>query len=823
MFKTFYNNILFEYPKVFSIVLATFITSMIFFALKLEIDASSDTLLLENDKDLSFTREISKQFITKDFLVVTYTTNDNLLSDSNLQNIRYLSKKLLEVQNIESIINITNVPLLESPVLPVTDLMVKVPTLSDEGIDKKLVKKELLNSPIYKENLVSKDFKTTALLLNLKYDTKYFELLAKKSKFVKLSKEKNLDEEEKLAYELVQKDFKEYRDLQRKINHENITKIRNILQQFEQQHKVKLHLGGVSMITDDMVEFVKDDLATFGLIIVILVIVVLYILFKEIKWVILPIVISVSSIIVTSGLFALFSWEITVISSNFIALQLIMNISIVVHLIVKFKELEQKYDEYNYKQIIVQTVCSMAKPSIFVVLTTIAGFSSLVYSGILPVITFGWMMSLGIVISLIMTFLLFPLILFFIPKKVLVSKARNSKPFTIFLSEIALNYRIFIFVITVGLIFFSLSGALKLRVENSFIDYFKSSTQIYQGMSLIDKKLGGTTPLDIIITFKEDSDEVMEISLGEDKVLDEFSDEFEQTENDKIKYWFTQSKMQRIKEIHEYLEKQDGIGKVLSLHTLGLIGKKLNNGQNLDSLSLSLMYQELPQEYRNIVLTPYVNIEYNRVRISARVIDSKEGLQRNLLLQKIDTDLKRMLNLKYEQYQIANLLVIYNNMLQSLFDSQIKTIGVVIGIIFLMFLMLFKDLKIAILAIIANTVPVSVIFGIMGWFNIPLDMMTITIAAISIGIAVDNTIHYIHRFLLERKVNDYIHSIYNAHKSIGKAMFYTSLIIMIGFSILVLSNFIPTIYFGILTMVAMFMAIVADLLLLPALLYFYKR
>jgi predicted RND superfamily exporter protein len=826
MLKSFYQNNLLQYPKLFLAIFSIIAILMGSYALKLEIDASSETLLLENDKDLEFTREISKKFTAPDFLVVTFSVKDDLLSDKNLDNIKELSKRLLEVENVETITNITNVPLLESPVVPITELVKKVPTLEDDGIDKTLVKQEFLNSPIYKQNLVSEDFKTTAFLLNLKYDEKYFRLLNERDKYSKLQKEKELNKEEKLAYLNAQKNLKEYRDILRVQNHDNITKIRQILAGFEKESGVKLYLGGVAMIADDMVEFVKADLSTFGVVIVILVIGVLYLLFQELKWVVLPIAISFISIIITSGLFALFSWEITVISSNFISLQLIMNMSLVVHLIVKYKELEQIHHNHTHNQLIVESVTAMAKPSFFVVITTIAGFSSLVYSGILPIITFGWMMSVGIVVSLVCTFLLFPLFLMLFSKKGIVKKVKQSKPFTLILSKIALNHRCFIFAFTVLVIVFSITGAMKLRVENSFIDYFKSSTEIYQGMSLIDKKLGGTTPLDIIITFKENSDEVEEVAVveeDEDEMLDEFSDEFEESSGDKIKYWFTESKMQRIKTIHEYLEKQNGVGKVLSLHTLGAVGKKLNEGKNLDSLSLALMYQELPEKYRKIVLTPFVNVESNRVRISSRIIDSKEGLQRNELLKKIDSDLKQIINPKYEEYQISNLLVIYNNMLQSLFESQIKTIGVVIAIIFVMFMILFKDIKIAFLAIIANTVPVSVIFGIMGWLDIPLDMMTITIAAISIGIAVDNTIHYIHRFKLERADNNYIDSVVNAHKNIGTAMFYTSLIIMIGFSILMLSNFIPTIYFGVLTMIAMFMAIVADLLLLPALLYFYKK
>jgi len=822
MLANIYQNFILKYPKALLTVLSLFVVLMGIFALKLEIDASSETLLLEGDKDLEFTRQIGKKFTAPDILVVTYSVQGNLLSDKNLQNIKQLSLKLSKSKDVESITSIINVPLLQSPVRAITELVKDVKSIEDGGVDKSLVKKEFLTSPIYKNNLVSSDFKTTVLMVNLKRDEKYFGLIKKRDSFIELKKQNPLTKEQQESFKKAKFELKTYRDKLRVENHQLIIGIRAILEEFEDKNNVKLHLGGANMIADDMVEFVKYDLRTFGIVIVFLLIVVLYILLKEIKWVVIPLFICTVSLIITSGFLGLFGWEITVISSNYISLQLIMNMSLVVHLIIKYKELISLNPQTSQNELALQTVLQMSKPSFFVVITTIAGFSSLVFSGILPVINFGWMMSVGIVVSLISTFLLFPLVLILFNKSEFIEHHKESKPITSYLGEIALKYKNTILAITILVVLFAISGATKLRVENSFIDYFKSDTQIYQGMKLIDQKLGGTTPLDVVITFKENSDEIEAIEIEsslEDELLDEFEDEFEETSEDKAQYWFTKAKLDKIREVHEYLDSLTPIGKVLSLTTLMDIGKVLNAGKELDGLTLALINKELPQNYKDIVLSPYVDIESNMARISTRIIDSMDGLQRDKLLKEIDTKLQSIIDTKQQEYRISNLLVIYNNMLQSLFDSQIKTIGVVVLILFVMFLILFKNLKIALIAITANTVPVSVIFGVMGWFDISLDMMTITIAAISIGIAVDNTIHYIHRYRLEYKqTSDYFTSVRNAHKSIGRAMFYTSTVIMIGFSILVLSNFIPTIFFGILTMIAMFMAIVADLLLLPVLL-----
>jgi len=825
MLNNIYRGYILKYPKVILFFMGLFFALMSFFSLRLEIDASAETLLLEDDKDLEFNRDVLKRFEAPNFLVVTYTVKeDDLLSDENIAKIEKLSSNIAVLEAVESINSIANVPLLQSPPRPLKELLKDIPTLKSEGIDKSLVKEEFLNSAVYRKNLVSEDFKTTVLIVNLERDEKYFDLINKRDAFVKLKKTKELTQTEKEDYKEAQKRLKDYRDIAREKNHQMIVDMRSILKSFEKSHEeVKLYLGGVDMIADDMVEFVKYDLRTFGGLIVVLLIVILYLLLKKVQWVVIALFICTISLITTSGLLGLFGWEITVVSSNFVSLQLIMNMSLVVHLIVRYKELYAQNPEESQYGLVLNTVLSMAKPSFFVVITTIAGFSSLVFSNILPVINFGWMMSSGIIISLLLTYLLFPIILLLFEKKESLSFGQEGTHFTSKIAYLAHSYKKSILVGSVIAVAFSVSGAFNLRVENSFIDYFKESTEIYKGMALIDQKLGGTTPLDVVLTFKEQSDEVKSVDVvQEDSELDSFMEEFTEEEEDKEKYWFTQNKMQKIKEVHSYLESLDAIGKVLSLATIGEILKTLNEGEEPDGLMLALMYKELPQEYKKIIITPYVDIANNQVRISTRIIDSMPNLQRELLIEKINSDLKEMLKPKFEEHKLSNLLIMYNNMLQSLFDSQIKTIGVVVVILFLMFLALFRSFKIAVIAIIANVIPVGVIFGFMGWMDIPLDMMTITIAAISIGIAVDDTIHYIYRYsLLYRQSGDAEGSMYKAHESIGTAMFYTSTIIIVGFVILVLSNFLPTIYFGLLTTIAMFMAIVADLMLLPVLLLLF--
>lgn len=818
MIKKIYDTLILKYPLAVLFAVLVFVSSLGYYSSKLEIDASAETLLLEDDKDLAFFREVNKTYDNSNFLVVTFSPKEELLSKKSLETLKNISDDFLKVKNVESITSILNVPLLQSPIRPISDLVAGVDSLQTKEFDKNLVKNELLNSPLYSNSLVSSDFKTTAIILNLKTDTKYFELLEKRNAL--LSKEKNdtISKEEKDELKKTIIEFKNYRDYLRIEEAKEIKQIREIIKSYE--NEAKIFLGGVNMIASDIIGYVKNDLIIYGTSLLLILIFILWYIFRHIRWIILPLFICLISVISTAGVLGLFAWEVTVISSNFIALQLIITISIVLHLIVRYRELNVKYKNASQYKLIINTILSKINPSFFAIITTISGFGSLVLSNIEPVINLGLMMSTGIAISLFLAFITFPAILILMDKKDEHEQKNIRFSFIQKCSDVVEHKTKTIVIVTTLVILFSLSGALKLVVENSFISYFKESTDIYKGMKVIDENLGGTTPLDIIIKFKnEPKAQIVQTSNDE---FDDFENEFAQSANDE-QYWFSQDKMDTITAIHEYLETIPEIGKVQSLATLLKIGESLNNGRKLDGITLALLYNQMPSNYKSLILSPFINIEKNEARITMRILDSNPDLRRNDLISKINSDLKEIIKNKETTYQLSNLMILYNNMLQSLFDSQIATLGFVVVILFIMFLILFRSIKVSLIALIANIIPISVIFGIMGWLNIPLDIMTITIAAIAIGIGVDDTIHFIHRFKEEFKIDhNYVNAMRRSHQTIGYAMYYTSLVIIMGFSILVLSNLIPTIYFGLLTVVTMFTVLIADLLLLPKLLLIFK-
>lgn len=820
MYKKIYDTLIFKYPVLFLIIASLFVGYLSYNAKNMQIDASAETLLLEDDEDLKFFRESFKKYQNSNFLVVTFSPNKALLEEETLEKIKNISNDFLKVENIAKVDSILTVPLLQSPIRPISDLVAGVDSLSSKEFDKDLVKNEFLNSPLYKNALVSSDFKTTAIILHLKDDEKYFKFIEKRERLLEKQKTQALSKEEIEELEKNNLEFKEYREVSRENESKNIENIRNVIKNYEGD--AKIFLGGVNMIANDAIHFVKNDLIVYGFSLIFIFIFVLYYIFKSFRWVFIVLFICFISILSTAGILGIFNWEVTVISSNFVALQLIITMSVVVHLVERYKELYFKYKKASQYKLTINTVLSKLIPSFFAIITTVVGFSSLVLSNIEPVINLGLMMSVGILISLVLSFIYFPIFLLLIGKKEEIEKKDKLISFIPKLPNIVLNHGGKIIILAILTTIFSVIGSSKIFVENSFINYFKSNTEIYKGMKVIDENLGGTTPLDIIIKFKDNKSEEKS-NTNTKSNFDEFEDEFA-LKNDDKQYWFSQDKMELITKIHDYLDNIPEIGNVQSLATLLKIGKTLNNNQDLDGITLALIYTQLPEEYKKLILSPYVNLEANEARINIRIIDSNDNLRRNELIRKINNDLEKIITNKETTYRLTNLMILYNNMLQSLFDSQIATAGASLIVLAIMFLILFRNIKMVIIALITNLIPISLVFGIMGWLEIPLDIMTITIAAIALGIAVDDTIHFMHRFDFEFKQShgSYSISINKALNTVGHPMYHTTIIIVIGFSILMLSNLVPTIYFGLLTAVVMISVLIANLLLLPRLLIIFK-
>ncbi len=814
MFSKSYQNIVIQKPKLILTLLFFVLLSFGYFSKDFKLDASSDTLLLENDPDLKYLREVTKRYGSKDFLILTYTPEKEIINDDSIQNLTKLKNDIQKLSWVHNVITILDIPLLSSSNEPLMERLKNYKTLKDDEVNRKRGLEEIINSPVFKEFVISEDGKTTGIIINLKNDKKLRKFIEKKDYFYDKSISENFNSEEKKNYSNFLNDFEIYKDFLKKQNHENILEIRNIIK--NHQKFAKIHLGGIPMIADDMMTFIKNDIIVFGAGVFLFIVATLWFIFRKVLWIIIPLNSCFFSVLIMMGLLGLLGWKVTVISSNFIALMLILTMAMNIHMSVRYVQLRRDYPELSNSEAILQTTQKMFWPILYTVLTTICAFLSLIFSDIKPIIDFGWMMTIGLITSFTITFTLLPTTLNFITENTLVIKDENKSKITSTLSKVSQKNTKLIFGTTFIVIILSAIGISRLEVENSFINYFDEKTEIYKGMKLIDDKLGGTTPLDVIIKFPK-------IIKGVSSDNDEFDSWDDDEDKNDTKYWFTRDKIDKINVVHNYLDNLDEVGKVLSFSSIVQVGEQLNDGKKLETLELGVLYTKLPDAIKTEIINPYISIEDNEARINLRIKDSKKDLRRNELIKKINNDLENKLGFKKEEFKLAGVLILFNNLLQSLFKSQILTLGFVMAGIFIMFLVLFRNLTLSFIGVVPNFIAAFFILGIIGLLGIPLDMMTITIAAITIGIAVDNSIHYIYRFREEFQKNEnYNQTIDKCHSTVGIAILNTSITIVFGFSILFLSNFIPTIYFGIFTGIAMLLALISVLTLLPKLILIIK-
>ena len=791
MIALLYHNIILKNPKTIFVALIIAILSFGYYSKDFRLDASSETLLIEGDPDLAYLKEITERYGSKDFLVLTYSPNEGMVSDSSINNLLSLKYKIQSLSWVHSVITLLDIPLLNSSDAPLQERLENFKTLKDEDIDKDRGFKEILNSPVFRNFVISENGKTSGIIVNIKKNQKL----------------ENLED-------LSKEEIENWKDKIKKQNHENILEIRQIIQSYSDVGKI--YLGGIPMIADDMMTFIKSDIVVFGLGVFLFIIATLWFVFRKLIWIIIPISSCLFSVVIMMGLLGILGWKVTVISSNFIALMLILTMAMNIHMSTRFLQLRKDHPDKKNFEIISLTTNKMFWPILYTVFTTVFAFLSLIFSGIKPIIDFGWMMTFGLITSFIVTFTLLPTLLNFAPINNISIKKNQESKITNFLSLFSLNNKNFIFGVTGVAIVLSVLGISRLEVENSFINYFNKNTEIYKGMKLIDEELGGTTPLEVILKFPANKN----TALIEDNEFEDWGDEENSSDE---KYWFTKDKIDKITSVHNYLDSLPQVGKVLSFSSIIDIATQLNNGKPLGTLEMGVLYSKIPQNIKTEIIDPYLSIKDNEARISLRIIDSQENLRRNDLINKINFDLKDKFELNESEFKLAGVLILFNNLLQSLFKSQILTLGLVMIGIFSMFVILFRNIKLSLIGVVPNFIAAFFILGIIGLLRIPLDMMTITIAAITIGIAVDNSIHYIYRFKEEfGYIKDYNETLKKCHSTVGVAILNTSITIVFGFSILVLSKFIPTIYFGMFTGLAMLLAMISVLTLLPVLILIVK-
>ncbi len=818
-----YERLILDRPVLVLSAVALITLASAWFAQYFALDASADSLVLERDADLRYYRFIKARYGSDDYLIVTYTPESELFADETLRDLGSLRDELASLAFVEKVTTVLDVPLVASPRVKLREIATGVRYLENLETDRGLARAELLESPLYRDLIISADGRTTALRVDMRADEKYLSLreardeLREKQAAQELSPDETSDlaaltsELDELRLELI---AQEERD---------IAAVRTVLD--AHRSAASLHLGGVPMIIADSIEFIRRDLLVFGAAVLVFLVVILASVFKKRRWIVLPLLTCAATCVFMVGLLGFLGWRVTIVSSNFLSLVFILCLALTLHFIVRYRELHEKAPEAGQRVLVSKTVARIVTPCLYTALTTIVAFGSLLFSGIRPVIDFGWTMSIGVAVAFVYSFTLFPAGLMLLPPGSPRSRNDLTKRITLFFAGLIRRHGPATLIVFSLLAVIGVSGATRLSVENRFIDYYRDSTEIYQGMELIDRKLGGTTPLDVIIDAPAGGGELPAPAAD---AFDDF-DDFLAAEGDagagltSRSFWYNSRNLGEVLAIHDYLDGLAETGKVVSLATAVRILEQLDPGIVRDNFELSVLYERLTPDLRQALFTPYLSADGDQLRISVRVFESDPSLHRAKLLQRIRADLTEELSLRDDQIHLTGMLVLYNNMLESLFQSQILTLGVVFLAIMLMFLALFRSLRVAATAVVPNLLAACLVLGLMGWFGIPLDLMTITIAAITVGIGVDDTIHYVHRFRLEfARDGNYWESIARCHQSIGRAIYYTSITVMLGFSILALSQFVPTVYFGLLTSLAMLVALLANITLLPLLIVTFR-
>ena len=817
---------------------------------KVRLDASSDSLLLEGDPDLAFFREATSRYESYEFLILTWEPATPLLSDESLQGLAGLVDDLEAVEGVRAVTSALDVPLLESPPISLTDLsdLDAIPTIRNPNVDRRLALTEFTTSQLYRNLLVSEGGDLTAVQVTLEPNKQIERLGDLRNELRRqVASATSSDIEEELAR--VESAYDQATRMVNADRAELVASVRAVADAYRGQSEI--FVGGVPMIAADMLDFVQDDLVTFGLAIIGVMVGMLALIFRDYRWVIVPIISCSLSALIMLGILGFTDWRMTVISSNFVAVLLVVALALAIHLVVRYRELEVKEPDLPRATRAVRAAELMFVPCFYTALTTMVAFTSLVVAGIKPVIDFGWMMSAGIVVAFLISFTLVPALIALLPE-LNAAGARDEISMTRKFAAAVERVGGAVLVVTGLLVVLVAVGLSRLQVENRFIDYFKDTTEIYQGMELLDSRLGGTIPLDIILYPPAEAPELA-VSLAnegadEGRLDDGFDDvqalyaesgfegdddfweddsfgedvSFADENSAEIGYWFSLEGRDLIDQIHRIVESREESGKVLSLSTGFSVMDRLYDDK-LGSVELALVERSLPEDVAEVLIAPYYDPVKQQARITVRAMETSKTLRRAEYLESLYAQIIADTGLDETRVKFTGLLLLYNNVLQSLYVSQILTLGAVFFAIGLMFLALFRSVSLAVLGLAPNILAAGLVLGIMGLAGIPLDIMTITIAAIVVGMGVDNCIHYIHRFRKEFAVDkNYSEAMYRSHGSIGRAMYYTTLTVVVGFSMLTLSNFTPSIYFGVLTVMAMLAAVMGALLLLPKLILTFE-
>jgi predicted RND superfamily exporter protein len=778
------------WPYLICVIFIFLISALAWQAKYFEIDASADTLLVDNNKHYILSQLADQRYGSEEFILIAFKPNNTaLFSASNLNTLVDIADKIEQLPRVKQVNSIANMPIFSAADNVSAD--VANLTWEKQKFDEQTLSLSLKKHPLYEGLLINQA--QTALSLQVVFNSQT-DIEAVNNDIIAIKQHLlNRDLTKRELNSLAQLK-KQQQNLNKQLEQTRINEIEKIRTILAPYKKVgSFYLGGNNLLSYELIQIIQSDLVLFGSLIFIMIIMLLWFLFRQLSWVLLPIVCCATSVVMTVGLLAALNFKVTVISANVFALQIILSLAMIIHLIVHYQELVLKHSHWSHQQLVLATIKEKIKPCFYAGLTTTIGFGSLIFSGVQPVISFGWMMVVAMLVSFIVSLVFFPaLLLAIFNKQAFVKqhkKIENGMSATA--SFVKARPKSIIFT-SLLLTLVGILGCFNLSAENSFLNYFSESTDVRKELSFIDQEFGGSTPFDLLLDIPDE-----QIKSG---------------------LVISASTVQTITAIQNMLAKQQAIGAITSIADFTKIAQVVN-AKPLTEYELTALYKSLDTELQQALFGAYFSEKKQQIRISMRVQDSTQDLNRADLLVKIHQELANI-GIPKQQYTLTGLFILYQDVLSRLVDSQVLTILIVYAAMAVTLMIIFSSIKVAWIALVPNIITTSVIMGILGIFAIPLDLMTITIAAVAMGISMDDTIHYIHRYLaeLKREPNNEKAWVKRTNLSVGYALIYTTTVIVIGFGSLVFSNFVPSMLFGLLTSIAMVVALLTDITTLPVLL-----
>ncbi len=729
----------------------------------LRFDASSETLVVEGDAEFAAYVATAKRFPSDAFVLLTWEPRaGGPFERHNLERLSALQQRAAQIPGVTGTLSVLDVPLLN---------LRGQPTLLDDGVSLAEARGYFLGQDLFVNQLISADGQSLGVKVDLEPDAG---------------------------------------DAARE---QTLGAIRALRANFEAE--ARIFIGGVPLIGSDMIRFVREDVLWFSIAAVSLITLALVFFFRRLRWVALCLANCVIVIGLEVGILGFLDTPVSVVSANFVSLLAIVAISFTIHLVVRYRELLAQHGDREHAALVRDTMRSKFAPCLYTALTTMVAFTSLLTSGIPPVEDFGWMMSVGVALALLVTYTVFPALLLLLPKGRASSTLGQPLAITRVLGRWAAHRSAMVGALALALAVACGLGVARLSLDSHFSQYFKPASDIRQGLEFIDSHFGGVLPLDIIVQLTP----FEAVEVDED---DDFF--FAEPAIYPASAWFSSDKVDVADALATYLRGREDVGSVTSLADLATLGAQVLGSERLDDAQLGVLVASLGEQGRAQLVRPVANPDTGELRIGVRMREKTPPADYPQVLADIRAAADTVPGISAAQIQTTGMFILFGQSIRTLFDSQLRTIAYVLLATLAMFFVLLRSFPYALIGIVANALAAMSVLAYMGFAGVPLDMMTITIAAICIGIGVDDAIHYLHRYRDERRGGlDPVRAVLACHRSIGRAIYFTSVTVIAGFSVLVLSNFVPTIYFGLLTAVAMAAALVANLLLLPSLLVLYER